>query len=99
LRSCYGRSRRGSRLPNGSYGRPAVASPWTTIERLGDSPDDHIGTAIALAGDELTGPQIAAAFEEATGLSARFEQQRADEIRRFSEDLARYFAAFAATRR
>ncbi len=54
-------------------------------------PEDYIGEAIALAGDELTGPEIAAVFGEATGIPTRFEQQSLDEVRPFSEDLARMY--------
>lgn len=53
-----------------------------------ERPEQHVGKAIALAGDELTGPQIAQVFREALGRPARFEQQPMDEIRGFSEDLA-----------
>jgi uncharacterized protein YbjT (DUF2867 family) len=51
-------------------------------------PDDHIGTAIALAGDELTGLEIAEAFADATGIPARYQQQPIEAIRSFSDDLA-----------
>ncbi|MGH4014096.1 MAG: NmrA/HSCARG family protein [Pseudonocardiaceae bacterium] len=56
-----------------------------------DHPEDYIGQAVALAGDELTGPQIAQAFQEVTDLPARFEEQPLDEIRAFSEDHAVMF--------
>ncbi|GAA4378948.1 NmrA/HSCARG family protein [Agromyces bauzanensis] len=53
-----------------------------------ERPEQHIGKAIALAGDELTGPQIAQVFRETLAMPARYEQQPLDEIRGFSEDLA-----------
>jgi uncharacterized protein YbjT (DUF2867 family) len=53
-----------------------------------ERPEQHIGQAIALAGDELTGPQIAKLLQEAAAMPARFEQQPLEEIRGFSEDLA-----------
>lgn len=49
-----------------------------------DSPREYLGTAVALAGEELTGPQIAASFEEATGYRARYEEQPIEEIRAFA---------------
>jgi uncharacterized protein YbjT (DUF2867 family) len=54
-------------------------------------PDDHIGTAIALAGDELTGLEIAEAFADATGIPARYQQQPIEAVRSFSDDLARMY--------
>ena len=54
-------------------------------------PDDHIGTAIALAGDELTGLEIAEVFADATGIPARYQQQPIEAIRSFSDDLARMY--------
>lgn len=56
-----------------------------------ERPAEHIGQAIALAGDALTGPMIAAAFQAVTGTPARYEQQPLDEIRAFSDDLALMF--------
>jgi uncharacterized protein YbjT (DUF2867 family) len=56
-----------------------------------ERPEDYIGQAVALAGDELTGPQIAEAFQEVTGTPARFEEQPIEEIRAFSNDLAMMF--------
>lgn len=53
-----------------------------------EHPETWIAHALALAGDELTGPQIAHAFERATGTPTRFEEQPLDEVRAFSEDLA-----------
>lgn len=56
-----------------------------------ERPDDYLGKALALAGDELTGPQVAEAFQEVTGIPARFEKQPVEEIRAFSNDLAMMF--------
>jgi len=56
-----------------------------------ERPEDYIGTAVALAGDELTGPQIAEAFQGVAGIPARFDPQPVDEIRAFSEDMALMF--------
>lgn len=64
-----------------------------------DRPADHIGQAIELAGDELTGPQIAAAFEEVTGFAAQFAEQPLDEVAAsehipFSHEIALMFEWF-----
>ncbi|MFC4008423.1 NmrA/HSCARG family protein [Nonomuraea purpurea] len=59
-----------------------------------DRPEEYIGQAVALAGDELTGPEIAAAFEEATTIPASYEEQPLAEIRGFSEDLTLMFEWF-----
>ncbi|MDQ3738337.1 MAG: NmrA/HSCARG family protein [Actinomycetota bacterium] len=53
--------------------------------------DTHVGISIALAGDELTGSQIAAALQEASGMQTRFETQPIDEVRAFSSDMALMF--------
>jgi uncharacterized protein YbjT (DUF2867 family) len=52
------------------------------------SPERYIGEALALAGDELTGAQIADAFHAVTGIAARYEQQPLEQIRAISADLA-----------
>jgi uncharacterized protein YbjT (DUF2867 family) len=59
-----------------------------------ERPDEYIGQAVTLAGDELTGPQIAEAFQEVTGTPARFDEQPLEEIRTFSEDMAMMFEWF-----
>jgi uncharacterized protein YbjT (DUF2867 family) len=56
-----------------------------------ERPDEYIGQAVALAGDELTGPQIADAFAQITGTRTRFEEQPVAEIRAFSDDLSIMF--------
>jgi uncharacterized protein YbjT (DUF2867 family) len=56
-----------------------------------EQPDTHIGTATPLAGDELTGPQIAEALQGGSGIPARFVTQPLDEIRAFSDDMALMF--------
>ncbi|WP_307868513.1 NmrA/HSCARG family protein [Umezawaea beigongshangensis] len=38
-----------------------------------DDPDTHLGASIDLAGDELTGDEIAAVFQRHTGVPTRFE--------------------------
>lgn len=56
-----------------------------------DHPEDYLGVAVPLAGDELTGTQLAQTFQDATGIPARYEEQPIGEIRAFSEDLAVMF--------
>jgi len=52
-----------------------------------ERPDEHIGQALALAGDELTGQEIAAAFQAATATPARYEELPLTALRAVSEDL------------
>jgi uncharacterized protein YbjT (DUF2867 family) len=56
-----------------------------------DHPEDYLGVALPLAGDELTGTQLAQTFQDATGIPARYEEQPIEEIRAFSDDLAVMF--------
>lgn len=53
-----------------------------------ERPEEHIGHAVELAGDQLTGTQIAETMQQVSGLPARFVEQPVDEVRAFSEDLA-----------
>jgi uncharacterized protein YbjT (DUF2867 family) len=50
-----------------------------------DAPATSIGAKIEIAGDELTGEQIAAAFERHTGIPARYEAIALEELREVSE--------------
>jgi len=64
-----------------------------------DRPGDHVGQAIELAGDELTGPEIAEAFHFATALPARFEELPLNDVAfspyiPFSEEIALMFEWF-----
>jgi len=56
-----------------------------------EDPNKHTGSSTSLAGDELTGAQIADVLQAATGIPARFETQPIDDIRAFSEDMALMF--------
>jgi uncharacterized protein YbjT (DUF2867 family) len=53
-----------------------------------ESPDDFLGKAIELAGDELTMPEAAEAFSRATGKQVRYEEMPIETVRSFSEDIA-----------
>lgn len=57
---------------------------------------DFVGAALELAGDELTGAQIAELFGDLAGLPARFDEQPLDEIRVVSADLAAMYEFFNA---
>ena len=54
-------------------------------------PEEYIGKAIDLAGDELTMTQTAEAFSRAIGMPVRFVEQPIKEVRRFNKDIARMF--------
>lgn len=81
--------------------RPDTTLQMVAVDDIGafsalifDNPEDYLGAELELAGDELTGPQMAALFGELAGLPARFEEQPLDEIRAFSADLAAMYAFF-----
>ncbi|MFG3137280.1 NmrA family NAD(P)-binding protein [Streptomyces sp. NPDC048211] len=59
-----------------------------------DAPADHLGRTIEIAGDELTGPQIAEVFAHAAGLPVRFVPQPIEHIRAHSEEMAAMFDWF-----
>jgi len=83
--------------------RPDTALQMVAVDDIGaftalvfDNPDDSRGAALELAGDELTGPQMAAVFGELAGMTARFEEQPLDEVRAVSDDLAAMYEFFNA---
>jgi uncharacterized protein YbjT (DUF2867 family) len=64
-----------------------------------DEPDSYVGVSLELAGDELTGSEIAAAFGRAAGMHARFEELTLDQVARnssiaFSHEIALMFEWF-----
>lgn len=59
-----------------------------------DAPADHIGRGIEIAGDELTGAQMAEVFARAAGRPVRFHSQPIAQVREFSEELAAMFEWF-----
>ncbi|MCD9140889.1 NmrA/HSCARG family protein [Streptomyces albireticuli] len=59
-----------------------------------DDPGYFTGRNVEIAGDELTGPQIAEAFARHTGSPARFESVPIEEIRRQNEWMAKTFVWF-----
>ena len=54
-------------------------------------PGQFTGRQVELAGDYLTGPQIAAVFARACGIPARFQQVPIEQLRAFDEELARQY--------
>ena len=53
---------------------------YFAADAFGD-PDNHLGAKVELAGDEVTGEELAAAFGKHTGLPARFEPVPLDQLR------------------
>lgn len=62
-----------------------------------DDPAAHLGRTIELAGDELTGRQIAEVFARAAGRPVRFAPQPIEQIRAHSEEMAAMFDWFSTT--
>lgn len=54
-------------------------------------PSSFIGQTLEIAGDELTGPQVAGIYAQVTGQPARFEEQPVEEVRAVSPDFAAMF--------
>jgi uncharacterized protein YbjT (DUF2867 family) len=59
-----------------------------------ENPDAWIGRAVEIAGDDLTGPQMAAAFEAVSGVPTRFQQLPIEPLRASRADLANMFDWF-----
>jgi uncharacterized protein YbjT (DUF2867 family) len=59
-----------------------------------ENPDVWIGRAVEIAGDDLTGPQMAAAFEAVSGVPTRFQQLPIEPLRASRADLANMFDWF-----
>ncbi|MGG8410224.1 NmrA/HSCARG family protein [Streptomyces sp. 12297] len=74
---------------------PTVAQQIMAVDDVGavtalafSHPEEWIGRAVSLAGDELTPVQIAAAIGEALGIPLPYDQVPIDAIRALSEDFA-----------
>lgn len=72
----------------------AVDDIGAFVARVFSHPKNFIGARLELAGDEMTGPQMASKFGELTGLPSRFEQLPIDEIRAVSDDFAAMYDFF-----
>jgi uncharacterized protein YbjT (DUF2867 family) len=66
----------------------AVDDIGMVVANLFARPDTSIGKTLELAGDELTGPQMAAIYTKVTGQPARYEEQPIEEVRAFNPDFA-----------
>ena len=80
---------------------PSTRLPLIAVHDIGafaalafESPDEYVGRDITIAGDELTGPQIADAFRAATGMPARFQQIPNEYVRAFDPEVAKMFDWF-----
>ena len=59
-----------------------------------DDPRHWIGRQVEIAGDALTGPQMAEAFAEAAGLPGRFQELPNEQLRAVNQELAAMFDWF-----
>jgi len=59
-----------------------------------ENPQEWIGRTVDIASDELTGPQMAAAFETVSGIPTRFQQLPIEPLRAGRPDLANMFDWF-----
>lgn len=59
-----------------------------------DYPDEYLGRQLEIAGDALTGPEMAAVFERVSGIPVRFQEQDLGELRSFGSETAAMFGWF-----
>ncbi|MFD4976402.1 NmrA/HSCARG family protein [Streptomyces sp. NPDC058424] len=59
-----------------------------------ENPDAWLGRVVEIAGDSLTGPQMAAAFEAVSGVPTRYQQLPSGPLRSARPDLANMFDWF-----
>lgn len=78
--------------------RPATRLPMIAAHDIGvfaamafDQPARFLGESLAIAGDVLTGPEIAEVFGQAYGLPARFWQLPTEQLRAFDPQVAAMF--------
>jgi uncharacterized protein YbjT (DUF2867 family) len=78
--------------------RPQTRLPLVATSDIGafaalafEDPGRYLGRAFQVAGDCLTGPQIADAFARASGLRARFSQLPIEQLRAFDPEVASMF--------
>jgi uncharacterized protein YbjT (DUF2867 family) len=78
--------------------RPQTLLPLVATRDIGvfaaiafEDPGRYLGRHVPLAGDCLTGPQIADVFARACGLLAQFRQLPIEPLRAFDPDVARMF--------
>jgi uncharacterized protein YbjT (DUF2867 family) len=56
-----------------------------------DRPDEYIGKSMDLAGDEMTMPQVAAAFSRLTGKPVHYAYQPVEDVRRTNAEAGKMF--------
>jgi uncharacterized protein YbjT (DUF2867 family) len=78
--------------------RPQTRLPLVATRDIGvfaaiafERPRRYLGQRVVVAGDCLTGPEIADAFGAASGLPARFRQLPIEQVRGFDPEVARMF--------
>lgn len=78
--------------------RPQTPLPLVAVRDIGavaaiafEDPGSYVGRHLDLAGDCLTGPQIASVFGRVCGLPARFRQVPIEQLRAFDPEVARMF--------
>jgi uncharacterized protein YbjT (DUF2867 family) len=78
--------------------RPQTPLPLVAVSDIGrfaaiafGDPGSYVGQHLNLAGDSLTGPQIADVFGQVCGLPARFRQVPIEQVRAFDPEVARMF--------
>uniref|UniRef100_A0AAU2VEY1 NmrA/HSCARG family protein n=1 Tax=Streptomyces sp. NBC_00003 TaxID=2903608 RepID=A0AAU2VEY1_9ACTN len=93
---------------NGELTLTLALAPDTTLQMIATDdighlaaeafahPDDYRGRQIEIAGDELTGPQMADVFQQICGRPVRFRSQPLAELRALSEEAAVMFGWFDA---
>lgn len=59
-----------------------------------DHPGRYVGRQLEIAGDELTGPQMAEVFWRVSGIPTRFRSQPVEELRAMGEEAVTMFAWF-----
>ncbi len=64
------------------------------VAKIFADPEKYIGVEIEIAGDELTFPQVAERFSEATGKPARFEELPLETVMGFSQEVGLMYKWF-----
>ena len=74
--------------PQSSRQMVAASDIGMVVADMFTRPGEFLGTALEVAGDELTGQQVTEEYTRVTGQPARYEVQPIDEVRAFSPDFA-----------
>lgn len=80
--------------PDKSFQMLAAEDLGAFVTMAFEKPNDFIGKAIELAGDEMTMPQAAEVFSRVMGRPVRFVEMTIEQVRSSSEDLALMFQWF-----